>query len=222
VSRFAVTAIFVLLATATAVGVADAVGAAVEDPGARTAAVTGYTALKLAVVLAFSFFVFVREPSRRPARDPVALAACVVAVVAVVLLQEPPASASTPLVVAGDLVTLGACAWLLASVLALGRCFGVLPEVRGLVTRGPYRVVRHPIYLGELGACAGLVLAAPTAWNAVVALLFAVAQGARMRFEEAALAAEFPEYRAYAARTPRLVPRVVGLRLPGYPSARRV
>lgn len=220
-SRWVVTAIFVLLTAATAAGVAGAVSATMDDPGLRTAAVTGYTVLKLGVVLAFSFFVFVREPSRRPSRNPVALTACVVAVVAVVLLQEPPESASTPLVVAGDLVTLGACAWLLAAVLALGRCFGVLPEVRGLVMRGPYRIVRHPIYLGELGACVGLVLAAPTAWNAAVAVFFAAAQGVRIRFEEAALAAEFPEYRAYAAQTPRLVPRLSVLRLARYPSARR-
>jgi protein-S-isoprenylcysteine O-methyltransferase Ste14 len=98
-------------------------------------------------------------------------------------------------------------------VLALGRCFGVLPEVRGLVTRGPYSVVRHPVYLGELGACAGLVLAAPTPWNVGVAAVFTAAQFVRMRLEERALGSEFPEYRSYAARTPRLVPRLV--RRPG-------
>jgi protein-S-isoprenylcysteine O-methyltransferase Ste14 len=126
-----------------------------------------------------------------------------------VLLQRPPESVSTAFVLAGDVVAFVACLWLLASVLTLGRCFGVLPEVRGLVTRGPYRFVRHPVYLGELVAAGGLVIAAPTRWNLVVGGVLIAAQVVRMRLEEKALAQEFPEYLAYSARTPRIVPRLV-------------
>jgi protein-S-isoprenylcysteine O-methyltransferase Ste14 len=212
-SRFVVTAVFLLLTAATGKTAVVAVADAVDGATLRDWAEAGYSVLKLAVVGAFSFFVFVREPSRRPSRDPVAFAACATAVAAVVLLQEPPASASTGMLLVGELVTLAACVWLLVAVLALGRCFGVLPEVRGLVTRGPYSVVRHPVYLGELGACVGLVVAAPTPWNVGVAAVFAAAQFVRMRLEERALGSEFPEYASYAARTPRLVPRLV--RRPG-------
>jgi protein-S-isoprenylcysteine O-methyltransferase Ste14 len=205
-SRLVVTGIFAAMTGATAVSVSAAAQDALSDPRARSWAVVGYTALRLAVVAAFSYFVFVRAPSRQPSRAPVALIACTIAVAAVVLLQKPAEEGSAALVVAGDLVALASCAWLLASVLTLGRCFGVLPEVRGLVREGPYRVVRHPVYLGELGAFAGLVLAAPTTWNLVVAALFAAAQAVRMRLEERALAAEFPEYAAYALATPALIP----------------
>jgi protein-S-isoprenylcysteine O-methyltransferase Ste14 len=208
VSRWLVTAVFLLLTVATGASAVGAVGAAAADPGLKESAVAGYSLLKLAVVLAFSFFVFIREPARKPSRDPLAFAACAAAVGAVVLLREPAASAGAGIVVAGDLVTLAACVWLLMAVLRLGRCFGVLPEARGLVTTGPYALVRHPVYLGELGACAGLVLAAPTLWNLGVAIVFAGAQAVRMRLEEAALTDEFPEYAAYATTTPRLVPRI--------------
>jgi protein-S-isoprenylcysteine O-methyltransferase Ste14 len=208
VSRWIATSAFALLAAGTAVNVAGALHDAVAEPTLRSALVGGYWVLKLAVVLAFTVFVLLRGPSRHPSRDPVAFVSCTAAIVAVVALQPPGNGTSTSLVLAGELLTLVSCAWLLAAVLALGRCFGILPEARGLVTRGPYRLVRHPVYLGELGAAAGLVVASPTLWNVGALAVFAFAQAVRMPLEERALSAVFPEYTEYAARTPRLVPRL--------------
>jgi protein-S-isoprenylcysteine O-methyltransferase Ste14 len=65
------------------------------------------------------------------------------------------------------LVTLAACLSL-ASLLSLGRCFGVFPALRGLVTRGPYRIVRHPMYLAYVLADIGYNL---MEWNLGTALL---------------------------------------------------
>jgi len=56
----------------------------------------------------------------------------------------------------------------LASLLSLGRRFGVFPALRGLVTRGPYRVVRHPMYLAYVMADVGYNL---QEWNPGTALL---------------------------------------------------
>ncbi len=65
------------------------------------------------------------------------------------------------------LVTLAACLSL-ASFLSLGRRFGVWPALRGLATRGPYRLVRHPMYLAYVLADIGYNL---QEWNFGTALL---------------------------------------------------
>jgi protein-S-isoprenylcysteine O-methyltransferase Ste14 len=202
-------ALFTVNAVATAVQhVADAIA----DPSPRAWLVGGFWLLKTGVVGAFLWAVARRPPAKRPAREPAAFVACAAAILGAIALRGPDDGVSTGMLIAGEAVALASCAFLLASVLALGTCFGVLPEARGLVTRGPYRLVRHPVYVGELGVCAGLVMGAPTAWNLVAAVVLVAGQLWRMRLEERALAREFPDYAAYAARTPRLLPLPTRLR----------
>src|SRR5215467_10637398 len=43
-------------------------------------------------------------------------------------------------VLASDVLLIAGLAFAICSVAVLGRCFGILPDVRGLVTRGPYRL----------------------------------------------------------------------------------
>jgi protein-S-isoprenylcysteine O-methyltransferase Ste14 len=90
--------------------------------------------------------------------------------------------------------------------------FGVLPEPREssrLVTTGPYARVRHPMYLAVLLFGAGCVLG----WRGVPHVLAWVALGIVLHLkalrEERLLEQRFPEYRAYRARTRRLLPFVV-------------
>jgi len=120
------------------------------------------------------------------------------------------ASRESAVLVAGDLLLLAGLVIAIASVACLGRCFGVLPDVRGLVTRGPYRIVRHPLYLGELLAALGIVIGAERPVPALAAWLVCLGlQLLRTRYEERVLRAEFPEYDGYAARTRRLIPGLV-------------
>ncbi len=85
--------------------------------------------------------------------------------------------------------------WALA---ALGRSFGVAPADRGLVVRGPYAWVRHPMYLGELASYLAFCLAWPTVENFALLAALAATVLLRIRWEEALVAG----YRAYAQVTP--------------------
>lgn len=205
-NRGLVGATFALFTVATLAKAVEQAADAFADPSARAWLVAGFWVLKTGIVAVFCQAVLRRSPAMRPAREPVAFAACAAAILGAVAVRGPEAAASTDMLIAGEAVAVLSCGFLLASVLALGTCFGVLPEARGLVTRGPYGLVRHPVYLGELGACAGLVMAAPTAWNLSAAAVLLAGQLVRMRLEERALAREFPEYGSYAARTPKLLP----------------
>jgi len=96
----------------------------------------------------------------------------------------------------------------LYAALVLGRSISIVPEARRLVTWGPYALVRHPLYLGEIVAVAGVALQCLSAWALLLLGLVWAFQLQRMKYEELVLFQIFPEYRDYMARTARLVPGV--------------
>jgi len=82
------------------------------------------------------------------------------------------------------------------------------PTEGELVTVGPYRYIRHPIYAAVcLFTVAGV--ATHRSWTAA-ALCGLVLVGAlvRLRCEEVLLAVRFPQYHDYAAKTWRMIPYV--------------
>lgn len=83
----------------------------------------------------------------------------------------------------------------------LRRSFSVTVEVRGLVAGGPYRYVRHPVYLGEIATAGSVALLRLTPANVAIFLLFLAVQLFRARMEEAKLARAMPGYASYARRT---------------------
>lgn len=75
-----------------------------------------------------------------------------------------------------------------------------------LVTTGPYRLVRHPIYTGILAAFLGTALAQGELRGLLALLLAFAALLVKSRIEEARMRATFAEYACYAQRTAALVP----------------
>jgi protein-S-isoprenylcysteine O-methyltransferase Ste14 len=90
---------------------------------------------------------------------------------------------------------------------ALGRSFGFVAANRGVVTRGPYAIVRHPIYASFLFGLLGYLLQSASIWNLAVLAIVGVCTVGRTLAEERLFDATSPSYRSYRARVRwRLVP----------------
>lgn len=115
------------------------------------------------------------------------------------------------LVIAGVVLTALGIALAIWARFFLGRNWGMPMSVKvdaELVTRGPYRWIRHPIYAGILLAWSGTTLALGPLWLVALAAFLAVFVMSTRR-EEANMTALFPDaYPAYRARTWAIVPGV--------------
>ena len=140
------------------------------------------------------------------------LVATVLLVVAVgLLLRDHALLARTPLGIALQALAVALMLW---ARLTFGmRSFHATatPTAGGLVTAGPYRYWRHPIYAAVLLFVWSGILArgvAPTAMGVALGLVATLMTAVRIQAEEQLLRASMPEYPAYAARTKRLIPFV--------------
>ena len=90
----------------------------------------------------------------------------------------------------------------------LGRSFGIVAADRGIVLGGPYRIVRHPIYLGYFVTHVGFLLTNWSASNFALYIVIYFFQISRILSEERILS-EDAAYREYRGRVRfRLIPGV--------------
>ena len=88
---------------------------------------------------------------------------------------------------------------IIVAKLTIGRSFGIIPANRGVVVRGLYGVVRHPIYAGYLVTHLAFMLAHPIPRNIAVLLIADAALVVRALREERLLASD-SAYQAYCRR----------------------
>jgi protein-S-isoprenylcysteine O-methyltransferase Ste14 len=118
-----------------------------------------------------------------------------------------PAGLQVPMAIAG--LALGVIGPAISTwgVVYLGRSFGIFVMVRDVVLGGPYRYVRHPMYLGYVCICAGLVLVNFSAAIFLLVPIHVLLFVWRARLEEARLAENSAAYREQMKRTGFIFPR---------------
>ncbi len=120
------------------------------------------------------------------------------------------------------MVNRGSHAWLILCILGGGfgiytllhnkiGNFSVYPELRPqatLITSGPYRFVRHPMYVALTVMMLGIALYNGHWLNVLGCLLVMVVVFAKARIEEQHLLREFANYSNYADNTSRFIPKI--------------
>jgi protein-S-isoprenylcysteine O-methyltransferase Ste14 len=161
----------------------------------------------MVVELIVAVLFFIRRDPWVTSRAPLAWAATGIGTFG--LLAARPAYApvlgAEPVYLALQLLGAVGAAWSLG---VLGRSFGLVPANRGVRTRGPYRIVRHPAYASYFAAYLGYTLENPSPWNAFLFAAVIACQLVRIRTEEDCLRGD-PAYVQYCGRVRyRLVPYV--------------
>ena len=81
-----------------------------------------------------------------------------------------------------------------------------VPAAHDVIQRGPYRLIRHPMYTAALLFIWAAVLSHASVLTVGVGLLVTILVSARIRMEERLLAEQYPEYAAYVRSTRAVVP----------------
>ena len=126
------------------------------------------------------------------------------------ILITGPILASGWMTLGSELLGLGLGLWALLTM--TGRNLSILPDVRGgstLVTHGPYRFIRHPMYTSLLLVTMALILDMFSFERFMVWVLLLGNLWIKLRYEEQLLARYFEEYQEYQRRTKRLVPFLI-------------
>ena len=101
---------------------------------------------------------------------------------------------------------------IIAAVLTMNiRRVTAFPEPRAdaqLLTRGPYRYIRHPMYAGAMLCVIALVLYTRSPGRTAAFVILLINLWLKMRYEETLLLQRFPEYAELMRRTKRLIPFV--------------
>jgi protein-S-isoprenylcysteine O-methyltransferase Ste14 len=152
-------------------------------------------------------FVMIRRPAIQVSLRPMDWLLAVGATAGPLLLRPGHTPALVPPAIAAATMLCGIALQIVCK-LTLRRSFGVVAANRGLVEKGPYRYVRHPIYASYLVQQAGFLMLNPTPWNASVMAVSLVLQLFRIAAEERILS-EDPAHAAFCAAVPyRLLPGI--------------
>jgi protein-S-isoprenylcysteine O-methyltransferase Ste14 len=122
------------------------------------------------------------------------------------LLLRPVAAAEDLLV--GEVLIVFGVAMQIFALAALNRSFGLLPALRGVKSRGLYRLVRHPLYAAYVIIYCGYLINNQSISNGTIVLLGIAFLVMRIHYEETLLSKQ-ADYRRYLNKTRwRLIPAI--------------
>lgn len=156
----------------------------------------------MAIEAVVAVLLLTRRSSMETSLQPLAWGATMVGTLAPMFMRPVDGGGGT----AALLLQLAGASFAVLSLLSLRRSFGLVAANRGVVARGPYRLVRHPAYLGYFVTQVGYVLENPSVRNAAILFLATSGQLVRIRYEEQVLSHD-SSYEAYKQRVrSRIVP----------------
>jgi protein-S-isoprenylcysteine O-methyltransferase Ste14 len=83
------------------------------------------------------------------------------------------------------------------------------PSAETIIRRGPYRLIRHPMYFAALLFIWAAVLSHLSKWTMAIGVVATIIAALRVIFEERFLRDRYPEYAAYAQVTKAIVPYLI-------------
>jgi protein-S-isoprenylcysteine O-methyltransferase Ste14 len=171
----------------------------------RTGHITGLLLLVSEALIVI--LTVIRRRARMIDRSPAAAVATTLSIVGPPLLRAGDAPGLLSDTVTAVISALGLLL-VIGGKMTLGRSFGIAPANRGVVARGPYLFVRHPIYAGYLVSHVAFLIAHPTTLNILIVAVADTALIARALIEERVLSLD-AEYQSYCQRVSwHLVPGV--------------
>jgi protein-S-isoprenylcysteine O-methyltransferase Ste14 len=139
-----------------------------------------------------------RRPARQVDRSTTARVITAISMVGPPLLRAGSETALLPDIITACVSCIG-LAFVITAKLTLGRSFGLVPANRGVVVKGPYGFMRHPIYAGYVISHAAFLAAHPTMVNIGLVVVADVALIWRALLEERTLLGD-DLYRSYCER----------------------
>src|SRR5579863_2538361 len=116
---------------------------------------------------------------------------------------------SSAAVIAAQILSVGIMIWARRSFPTKTFRVDATPSAETVIRRGPYRLIRHPMYAAALLFIWAAILSHLSKWTVGIGAVVTIIAALRVVFEERFLRDRYPEYAAYARVTKAVVPYVI-------------
>jgi len=116
---------------------------------------------------------------------------------------------SSAVVIAAQLIAVGINIWARRSFPTNTFRIDATPSAETVIRRGPYRLIRHPMYSSVLLFIWAGILSHLSLWTVAIGIVATIVSVLRIVFEERFLLERYPDYLDYAKKTKAVIPYLV-------------